>query len=107
LLFTEDEQNHVLSLIAFLEIFKEKSKKLEADTTPTLQMVLESYYKLLKHCNPTENDTPGIRKLRARGRTVVKEEFVIDDLHKIACLLWPRYRYLRMLGNEEEKTRVK
>jgi hypothetical protein len=46
-----------------------------------------------------------MRNLAERALNKSKEKFKIHQVHEFACFLWPTYKSLKMLPNEE-KTRI-
>ncbi|EZA46951.1 Zinc finger BED domain-containing protein, partial [Ooceraea biroi] len=86
--------------------FKEASKEMEAEDVPTLHLVLPWKLKLLEHLE-TEiaNEKDEIKDLRCRALDFTNKKYFIHMYHKIATFLWPPFRHLKML-NEDERVEV-
>ena len=89
-------------LVDFLSPFRAAAVELrQCSRHPTLNHVLLWYYKLIKHLNAIpESDDVG-QQLVELVRNGMQENFKLEPLHKIAAFLWPNFRFLKMLTNEE------
>jgi hypothetical protein len=85
------------TLLSFLTPFKEASLQLEADTHATLPLVLPIRFNLLDHLNVLVSDTQELAELKKKhARVILNEKFTTYKLHRVATLLWPNFRQLRM-----------
>jgi len=100
--FSTEEQDNINRLVAFLKVFKEESVDLEAEQTPTLQLVLLAFQRITDHCAPTETDTANFKLLRSRALNLLLKKFQIDEMHKIATFLWPDFRHLPILSAQDQ-----
>jgi len=103
LIITDDEEGLMKELVDFLEPFRKETEKLQAEKTPTIQYVLLAFHLLRKHCSPKPSDSPAIAEIRRRCLKILLEKFDLQGEHKIATFLYPRYRNLRMLPDEERR----
>jgi len=103
----------------FLKPFKTASDELEGDIYPTIHKVL--LYKVVlekhinKYCNLEEdiydssvelNSTSIVKKLGIRAREIFNKKFIINRTHEMACFLWPNFKKLKMVSDENEKKRI-
>ncbi|KAH9366339.1 hypothetical protein HPB48_006209 [Haemaphysalis longicornis] len=103
-LLLEDVNKALLvEVVDFLEPFKEASEKLEQDKVVTLPLVLMYYAKLKKHLTTTLTDSPGVCKLKSRTLEFLELKLTVGELHKISTFLWPPFRHLRMLDEQDRK----
>ena len=70
--------------LKFMEVFETETNRLQGETYPTLQYVMLAYYRLLKLCEPQDEDDLMMARLRERGRAEVSQRMLLDDYHKIA-----------------------
>jgi len=95
------------------------SDELEKDISPTIHKVL--LYKIVlekhinKYCNLKEdindssgelNSTPIIQKLGIRAREIFNKKFITNRTHEIACFLWPNFKRMKMVSDENEKKSI-
>ncbi|KAH6921123.1 hypothetical protein HPB50_027893 [Hyalomma asiaticum] len=103
-LLLEDVNKTLLTEVAeFLEPFKEASEKLEQDKVVTLPLVLMYYTKLKKHLTADSTDSPEVCQLKSRTLEFLQIKLPIEELHKVATFLWPPFRHLRVLDEQERK----
>ncbi|XP_077553670.1 zinc finger protein 618-like [Haemaphysalis longicornis] len=88
-------------LIEFLQPFKDASDALEEEKRPTLPLVVLYASALRKHLEAAPVSAVEIEKLKARARHFLKTKLKISLLHKTATFLWPQFRQLRMLPEDE------
>ncbi|KAH7964716.1 hypothetical protein HPB49_000918 [Dermacentor silvarum] len=62
------------------------------------------YTKLKKHLTAASTDSPEVCKLKSRTLEFLQTKMQIGELHKIATFLWPPFRHLRVLEEQERKT---
>ncbi|KAH6935732.1 hypothetical protein HPB50_008673 [Hyalomma asiaticum] len=104
-LLLEDVNKTLLTEVAeFLEPFKEVSEKLEQDKVVTLPLVLMYYTKLKKHLTADSTDSPEVCQLKSRTLEFLPIKLPIEELHKVATFLWPPFRHLRVLDEQERKS---
>lgn len=91
-------------LIEFLQPFKDASDALEEEKRPTLPLVVlyaSTLKKHLEHAPVSAVEAVEIEKLKARARHFLDTKLKISLLHKTATFLWPQFRQLRMLPEDE------
>ncbi|KAK3907821.1 Transposable element Hobo transposase, partial [Frankliniella fusca] len=88
-------------LVKFLVVFREETDKLQGQNYPTLPYALLVTCGLRDHCDPVFEDTPAQTILRARVSASVARKLEPTMDQKIATFLWPQYRHLLMLREEE------
>lgn len=88
-------------LIYFLKPFYEAQRELEGDMYPTLNSVCLWCEKLKCHCQPNPLDSPPQGVVRKRHGDRLARKVIIQDLHKIATFLWPKFNQLRMLSHSD------
>ncbi|KAH6942575.1 hypothetical protein HPB50_008067 [Hyalomma asiaticum] len=104
-LLLEDVNKTLLTEVAeFLEPFKEASEKLEQDKVVTLPLVLMYYTKLKKHLTADSTDSPEVCQLKSRTLEFLQIKLPIEELHKVSTFLWPPFRHLRVLDEQERKS---
>ncbi|KAH6925931.1 hypothetical protein HPB50_012297 [Hyalomma asiaticum] len=104
-LLLEDVNKTLLTeVVEFLEPFKEASEKLEQDKVVTLPLVLMYYTKLKKHLTADSTDSPEVCQLKSRTLEFLQIKLPIEELHKVATFLWPPFRHLRVLDEQERKS---
>jgi len=95
------------SLVAFLTPFEKELDRLHGDKYPTMPFALISYATLLRrHCSPKTGDSPMILKLKERAHFCLEAKVHISDDHKLAKFLISEYRSLRLIPDENERSRV-
>jgi hypothetical protein len=95
---------HLLQmLISFLAPFKEASLKFESDKFPTLPLVIPVRTKLMQYLEATAEDLEELVQLKTRARHFIEQKFCVNKLHRIAVFLWPNFRQLRMMTNNERE----
>ncbi|CAM4615115.1 unnamed protein product [Leuciscus chuanchicus] len=57
--------------------------------------------KLKHHCQPNALDSPQQAVVRKRHEDWLTRKVIIQDLHKIATFLWPKFNQLRMLSHSD------
>jgi hypothetical protein len=83
------------TLIELLKPFKLAIVKLEAEKTPTIQLVIPVAYMLLNHCETAKIKN---NKLKLKIKKLIREKFVIDlitDIHWAAIIITPVSRDLK------------
>jgi hypothetical protein len=91
-------------LVDFLAPFKAASVELrQCSKHPTLNHVLLWYYKLLKALNASIEDDSLASSLKNMVKVGMEQNFQLQSFHKIAAFLWPNFRFLKMLTNEERE----
>ncbi len=90
-------------LVRFLTPFKEATKSLEGDTYCTANKILLWWSRLSTHLNTTIYHCKPLKKLVRVAKKFFKQKFTITMDNKIACLLDPRYRFLKMLPEAERE----
>lgn len=91
-------------LIEFMQPFKDASDALEEEKRPTLPLVVLYASALRKHLEAAPMSAAEgveIEKLKARARHFLSTKLKISLLHKTATFLWPQFRQLRMLPEDE------
>lgn len=89
-------------LVDFLSPFRAAAVELrQCSRHPTLNHVLLWYYKLMKHLNAIPENNDIATHLVTLVRIGMQENFKLEPIHKISAFLWPNFRFLKMLSNEE------
>ncbi|KAE8738854.1 hypothetical protein FOCC_FOCC015658 [Frankliniella occidentalis] len=90
-------------LTKFLEEFKMETKTLEGDNGkhPTLPYVLLVSTGLRDHCEPALDDCPQLEIIKNRCHQFLCSKFQPSMKAKVATFLWPDYKELSMLSDEE------
>jgi hypothetical protein len=89
-------------MVAFLDIFKESSLKLECCKTPTLHLALPYFYKLLQHCKPDpDEDISEMVLIKQSAMNFLQSKFVLHPLHHVAAALNPKMKSLKMITETE------
>lgn len=97
------DQEKINQLISFLNAFKNETDKLQQENQPSVHLVLLSYCRLLKHCKHLDTDTHEVKGLKTKAEHLIKEKFKPQLVHKIATFLWPPFKHLKMLTEEERQ----
>ncbi|KAH7939474.1 hypothetical protein HPB52_012780 [Rhipicephalus sanguineus] len=104
-LLLEDVNKTLLTEVTeFLEPFKEASEKLEQDNVVTVPLVLMFYTKLKKHLTADSTDSREVCELKSRTLEFFQIKLPIEEPHKVATFLWPPFRHLRVLDEQERKS---
>ncbi|KAK3931216.1 Transposable element Hobo transposase [Frankliniella fusca] len=93
-------------LTEFLEIFKTETKTLEGNNHPTLPCVVLASVSLRDNCEPELLDSPHLSALKRRCSFFLGEKFNPSIKAKVATFLWPDYKEMPMLS-EDERDQVK
>lgn len=88
-------------IIRFLIPFKEATKSLEGETYPTSCKILLWWEHLTKHLNESNFVQLPVKSLARTAKSFFDLKFKVTMDNKIACFLDPRYRYLKMLSEDE------
>ena len=90
-------------VISVLLPFDTATKVLSADKTPTLHIVLPTWYKLRQHLSDVSTDCDIIATLKRHLSQQLDKYFVVSDIHAAATLLDPRLKNNGYLMSEELK----
>lgn len=93
----------VKSLVALLTPFKAASLELRQDNKPTLNHVLLWFHKLIKALADDDNSEDQLAGLKKVIKRELEDNFQIEMLHKIATFLWPNFRLLKMMTQDERE----
>lgn len=88
-------------IVRFLTPFKEVTESLEGDTYPTACKVLLWWENLSMHLNEENFIELPVKSLVRIAKKFFDSKYEINMDNKIACFLDPRYRFLKMLSEEE------
>lgn len=88
-------------IIRFLTPFKEATESLEGETYPTACKVLLWWDNLSKHLNEENFSDNPIKTLARIAKMYFDLKFQVNMDNKIACFLDPRYRFLKMLSEND------
>lgn len=93
------------SLAKFLKPFGEGSKLLQGEKHPTAPMPVVVTSKLRASVVETVEDDASMAALKRRAHALVEEKMVpaVAMRHKVATVLWPPFRTLKMLSEEEKQ----
>ena len=89
-------------LVTFLKPFYDAQRELEGDKYPTINLVFLWFDRLTRHCMAKPGDAPYQQVIRRRHRDWIPRKIQINDYHKIATFLWPKYSQLRMMSSDEK-----
>ena len=89
-------------LIEFLFPFRNATKALEGDLTPTIHHVYLWYRKLTECFRAFSDDSPLKSFLKRRGMKVISEKFKISSLHRFALFLNPKFKSMVAFTKEEQ-----
>lgn len=84
----------ILDLITFLNPFYDATKALEGDLRPTIHHVFLWFSKLQKAMSLRPVDSPLIGFLKKRGSEALSKKFEIQNLHKLALFMNPKFKAL-------------
>ncbi len=88
-------------LVSFLHPFYEAQWKLEGDQYPTLNLVVLWHERLKRHCQPVKTDMPYQATICQHHLKWIGKKVQIQQLHKLAIYLWPKFNLLRMFCETE------
>ncbi|KAG0445660.1 hypothetical protein HPB47_003639 [Ixodes persulcatus] len=91
-------------LIEFLQPFKDASDALGEEKRPTLPLVVlyaSALKNNLKHAPVSVVEAVEIEKIKVRARHFLDTKLKISLLHKTTTFLWPQFRQLCMLPENE------
>lgn len=91
-------------MIEFLTLFKLAISELEGENYASIHMVLLWFSKLKKHCEPKFGDPHYMRSLRSRASALLDEKMSPTATHKIATVLHPKFKSLKMLIEEDTRS---
>lgn len=89
------------ALIQFLTPFETATKALEADDHPTANKILIWWAELSEHLDQSTFTIPAMNTIVEVAKKYFASKFKITIDIKIACFLDPRYRFLKMLSEDE------
>ncbi|CAM4554540.1 unnamed protein product [Leuciscus chuanchicus] len=90
-------------LLSSCNHFMMPSVNLKGDLYPTINVVFLWFERLKRHCNRKTTDSPYQAIIRERHLIWILRKVEIQELHKIATFLWPKYSQLRMLSSSERE----
>ena len=93
----------VMTLIAFLQPFKEATEYVEGDAYPTIHRVIMWKEKLLRCMTACPTDSGLLKFLKSRGIRCISEKFEISSIHMIALFLNPKFKSLVALPDRRDK----
>ncbi|KAK3931916.1 Transposable element Hobo transposase, partial [Frankliniella fusca] len=90
-------------LVPFLKEFKMETKTLEGNnsTHPTLPFLVLVSAALEDHCQPSLDDGMHLTLVKARSLCFLNEKFKPSMKAKVALFLWPDYKELLLLSEDE------
>lgn len=88
-------------IIVFLTPFEEATKALEGDLNPTANKVLLYWVEISEHLDQSKFTNRAMKLIVEVARKYFISKFKITMDTKIACFLDPRYRFLKMLPDNE------
>ncbi|KAH8021205.1 hypothetical protein HPB51_013306 [Rhipicephalus microplus] len=62
------------------------------------------YTKLKKHLTADSTDSQEVCQLKSRTLEFLQIKLPMEDLHRVATFLWPPFRHLRILDEQERKS---
>lgn len=97
-------------IIDFLTLSEAHSRKIQGKTYATLQYVVLAQTQFLQHCTPNDEDIPLMRAIKVKAKFLLETTIDISMEHKIAVLLWPKFKDLSKLfpviSNPEEVRKI-
>lgn len=97
-----DGSRQIYELIQILDPFMKAVKSLSSDLKPTINEVYIFRKKIEDHFRNTRFENTKIREI---ALNLIRENFPITNLHKIAVFLDPRFKSLKFMSHDE-KTNV-
>ncbi|XP_034245525.1 uncharacterized protein LOC117647737 [Thrips palmi] len=93
------------SIIPILSSFEKAIKEFEGEYVPTIQHVVPQFFLLKEILQPKVNDIELVKKFKALllKQLEAKYKTNITMRHKIGMLLWPQFKTLSKLSEEEKK----
>lgn len=88
-------------IASFLTPFKEATLSLEGDTYVTSSKILLWWENLSMHLKEENFISSPVKRLVTIAKTFFTQKYEINMENKIACFLDPRYRFLKMLPEDE------
>jgi hypothetical protein len=95
------------SYIKILALFNDATLELSYNESPTIQKVIPIKISLEDMCEIEENELEDIITFKSNLKKYLKQYMKISDVHKIAILLDPKKRSLKMMKNATEKEYMK
>lgn len=91
-------------LVDFLEDFKQNASLLEDDNlkAPTLPYVLLTSSGPRDHCDPFPDNSEHLRAFKERCHGFLMRKFQPSRRAKVATFLWPDYKKLELLHENEK-----
>lgn len=94
---------YLKEVIAFLKLFKIISIELEKSNSPSLYLVWPSNVRIMKFVSQSlQTDSTLMKKMKKTARAYLKNNFVLDKLHRIATILHPQLKSVKF-AEEDEK----
>lgn len=94
---------------SFLKKFEEIFDSLEKSCEPSINLVLPSYYSMVKMLQAEETDSTTTKIMKTEFLLSIKYKFFksIKDIHFIASFLDSRYKNLKFLSENQKQLKIK
>ena len=90
-------------LVKFLQPFKDATLELSGSKYPTMNRVVLWKSKLMANCQPSASDTTAMEVLKRRCLQLLDARIQVHDHAKLAVLLSPKFKQLRMFSQQEKE----
>ena len=90
-------------LVDFLKPFKKATEELSGSKYPTIHLVPLWKSVLMEHCQPKASDPCGLEVLKRRCLKLLDERIELGDHVKLAVMLSPKFKQLRMFTRQERE----
>ena len=90
-------------LVDFLKPFKKATEELSGSKYPTINLVALWKSSLMLHCQPLASDTTALEVLKRRCLKLLGDRIDLDDHVKLAVMLSPKFKQLRMFSQQERE----
>lgn len=85
-----------------LDKFSEATLFFEAKSRPTIHYVPLYRRKLEQHLSVNLDDVPDIAEMKRFGLLYLRDNWILDDIHKKSVFFHPKIKHLQMFGAEEK-----
>lgn len=94
-------QNLAEELVKVFEVFIDALDDLQSNSYPTLNKVLLWWSIIKDHFNGTSKYSKPMKRAMFQAKNLFESKFKPTMDHKISCFLDPRFRFLKMLSEQE------
>lgn len=95
-------------VIPFLEVFKDISVELESDKEITSVKILPAYETIIKHIEPTPNDSTIVKKMKSRAKIYIEQNMkeILPAKYQLWAFFNPKYKRLQSFKSIDKSTVV-